>query len=95
MSVQRRVKERVENIHSQRLAADGVEVGQLDEVVVRHVPAVPDDLARLRELVPQLRLHVRVLREEVQDARERVRRRVHPREDECPDEGRGGGLVFA
>ena len=71
---------------AQRLAAHGVEVGELVERIVGQVciaiavgPALGCD-----ELRAELFLRVGVLCEEVQDAREGVGGRVHAGEGECP-----------
>ncbi len=67
------------------LAAHGVEVRELDEVVVRDVGRVASRSAkRFHDLSPELFLGGWVLSQEVEDTRERIRRRIHAREDERP-----------
>ena len=67
-------------VHAQGLAVDSVEVRQFEQVVVLDVGAVA--ALRLDDLGAEFRLHVRVLGEKLEDARECVRSGVHPSQDE-------------
>ena len=69
-------------LQAECLAADRVKVGQLCEDVIRELRAM---LAyRFEDFCTKLVLDVRMFGEQVKSAGERVRRRVHAREDERP-----------
>ena len=85
MLTQLQFHQRRENLQAEGLAADGVEVRQFQQAVkVERVP-VALDLDGVRDLFTEAFLRVWPLGEELQDARERVRGRVHARENHCPE----------
>lgn len=70
--------------HSESLATDGFKVWEShDGVIIEHV-AIALGFDSLEDFLAQLVLDVRAVSEELQNARQRVCRGVHPCQDHCP-----------